>query len=196
MALLEIRVAKTGNLFHKAFEWNLFLAWIPLLFSLVLYSLHTFQKLHFLVFFGGFCCWLLFFPNAPYLITDLVHLRASKVKSFPFWYDVVMIFSFAFSGLLCGLFSLYLMQKLLNQYFNKILAGVIIGFCLFLTSIGIYLGRMLRWNSWDIFNKYSLLLQDIGEIAQQPDGLLFIAIHSILLFLAYLVVWTLIKMKE
>jgi uncharacterized membrane protein len=196
--LLEVRMLKVGSTFHKAFEWNLFLAWIPLIVAFVLYLLHKKNKLSFFVFTFGFTIWLLFFPNAPYIITDLVHLKVFMVKTFPYWYDVIMIFSFAFSGLLCGLLSLYLIQKLLRKYFHKILTACIILICIFLTGIGIYLGRVLRWNSWDIFNKSKQvsIIQDITNTFLQTNSLAFILVHGVLLLLAYLFFLFLIKIKE
>lgn len=135
---------------YLAFGWNLFLAWIPLFIALWLQWKHHQQKLSMMSLVIALGFWLLFLPNSPYLITDLLHIRHRDAGSVPIWFDTLFFFTFALAGLQAGMLSLYFMQKLLNQYFNQKLVWAFVLGVLLLTGFGIYLGRELRWNSWDI----------------------------------------------
>jgi uncharacterized membrane protein len=110
--------------------------------------------------------WLLFFPNAPYILTDLIHLEGMKDASL--WFDLILILSFAWTGLLFGLLSLMDIEKLLNQFFSKKLVHFIVIVLLFVGSFGVYLGRFLRWNSWDIISDPFGLFFDIGHRVLNP----------------------------
>lgn len=92
--------------------------------------------------------WLLFLPNAPYIITDLLHLRGNT--DVPVWFDSLMVFSYAMAGLQAGLFSLYIMQRLVEKLLTRNLSYVFTTVCVWLASYGVYLGRFQRWNSWDV----------------------------------------------
>jgi uncharacterized membrane protein len=143
MMLLLVRIILTGQLSYVFLAWNLFLAWIPFAISQKLTASDNRWKILLL-----FATWLLFLPNAPYIITDFFHLR--QRPPVPYWYDVLLLFSAALNGLMLGLASLLIVEKfLIRRYGNKISALLI--FCsFFLCSFGIYIGRYLRWNSWDI----------------------------------------------
>ena len=137
-------------------NWNLFLAWIPLIISsfLLIFNIKSKVSIVFAV-----IIWILFFPNSPYILTDLFHLKARS--SVPIWYDLVVILSFAWAGLMCGFVSLLDIEKLLSTYFKRITINIITIFFLFLSGFGVYLGRFLRWNSWDILNNPFGLFNDI-----------------------------------
>jgi len=152
----------------KAFlflNWNLFLAFLPWFFSTVLIVYPILQKMKICVF-GIIGSWLLFFPNAPYILTDLFHLRAKSTM--PLWFDLVLILSFAWVGLLYGYMSLWNIEKVLSANLNKNLIPVVSMILLFFGSFGIYLGRYLRWNSWDIINKPLRLFNDISDRVIDP----------------------------
>jgi len=111
--------------------------------------------------------WLLFFPNAPYILTDLFHLQY-RSTSRTIWFDLIEILSFAWAGLLFGLLSLMDIEYLLLLKFKtKITSFIIITF-LFMSGFGIYLGRFLRWNSWDIISNPIGLFNDIAERFMHP----------------------------
>jgi uncharacterized membrane protein len=110
--------------------------------------------------------WLLFFPNAPYILTDLFHLRLKS--NVPIWFDLLLILSFAWVGLLYGFMSLWDIEKILSQKINRKFVPVISLFLLFLGSFGIYLGRYLRWNSWDIIREPFELFYDISDRFLNP----------------------------
>jgi len=146
-------------------NWNLFLAFLPWLFSSLLMVYPKFQNIK-LITYGLVISWLLFFPNAPYILTDLFHLRLNSTM--PIWFDLVLILSFAWVGLLFGFMSLWDIEKLLSEKINKKLIPVISFSLLFLGSFGIYIGRYLRWNSWDIIRQPYSLAYDIGDRIVNP----------------------------
>ncbi|KAA1247184.1 DUF1361 domain-containing protein [Aquimarina sp. RZ0] len=158
--LLLIRIIKTDSLFFSFLIWNLFLASIPYGITLLL----SFKKIHKnrWLFWFGFTVWLSFLPNAPYIITDLQHIRLSTLQSV--WFDVLLILSFAINGLIVGFASLRTMQSLLLERFSVKTVTLIIYIVLLLCGFGIYLGRVLRWNSWDILTRP---LDIIGDIAKR-----------------------------
>lgn len=137
-------------------NWNLFLAWIPLLLSSFVLAFNIRSKIS-LVFI--IIIWILFFPNSPYILTDLFHLRARN--SIPIWYDLIVILSYAWTGLICGFISLNDIEKRLSDYGKKNSINGIIVFFLFMSSFGVYLGRFLRWNSWDVLHDPFGLFSDI-----------------------------------
>lgn len=144
-------------------NWNLFLAFIPWFISSVI-SIRGFNKkiiLIILIFF-----WLLFFPNSPYILTDLFHLRLRG--SAPIWFDLIVILSFAWTGLVYGFISLMDIQFFLKKYISNILINMITVILLFMASFGIYLGRYLRWNSWDIISNPFGLFNDIFDRFLNP----------------------------
>jgi len=119
LALYVVRVVYTGELTHFFLNWNLFLAWIPLLCAVAAYGMQALRsKLRYAAALPCAAVWLLFFPNAPYLLTDLLHLSAGEGA--PAWFDLVMILSFAWTGLLLGFVSLYLMQDLVSQALGRL----------------------------------------------------------------------------
>lgn len=137
-------------------NWNLFLAWIPLLLSSFILAFNIKSKIS-LIFI--IIVWILFFPNSPYILTDLFHLRARN--SVPIWYDLVVILSYAWTGLICGFISLNDSEKSLSEYGKRNSINAVITFFLFMSSFGVYLGRFLRWNSWDVLNNPFGLFSDI-----------------------------------
>jgi uncharacterized membrane protein len=145
-ALLVARVAKSGTLAYTFLVWNLFLALLPALFAL-LFARATKHGNPAVVRAIWFVLWLLFLPNAPYIVTDFVHLTA--LPRVPLWYDVALLLSFAGTGLLLGYSSVADVQAAIASRFGRA-AGWFVAFAsLVLSGFGIYLGRFLRWNSWD-----------------------------------------------
>jgi uncharacterized membrane protein len=146
VAMLVGRIVYTGTPGHGWLAWNLFLAWIPFAVALLLYErARVGAPLHALVPLG--LLWLVFFPNAPYLVTDLKHVGGTRV---PLLYDVLLFSAAAWTGLLLGLTSLFLVHVVVRRRLGALTAwGLVVG-VLALSSFGIYLGRVLRWNSWDV----------------------------------------------
>jgi uncharacterized membrane protein len=159
------RLIYTGKESFLFLNWNLFLAFIPWLFSSVLIIYPNLQKsriiLSTLIF-----SWLLFFPNAPYILTDLFHLQFDS--SAPIWFDLVLILSFAWTGLMFGFISLWDLENIFRQKIKAKFIPFISSALLFLGSFGIYVGRYLRWNSWDIIREPFELFYDLSDRLISP----------------------------
>ncbi len=155
LLLLMLRYFYSGQLLFLFLGWNLILAWLPFLFALIVI---TFPGKHYVTLLFGIL-WLLFFPNAPYIVTDLLHLWPQG--DVPLWYDMIMIFSFALTGLCLGFGSLALMQARVTNKWGGWAGWGFVLTALLLSGFGIYIGRFLRWNSWDVFSNPIGLLQDL-----------------------------------
>ena len=160
VALIVTRYYYSREPFFGGLIWNLFLAWIPFVLSIVLYDRHR-AGARPLSLVPLAALWLLFLPNAPYIVTDFKHLVASPVV--PLWVDVVVLAAPAWTGMLLGFLSLYLVQAVVRQLAGPRVAWLAAVAVLGLSSFGIYLGRVLRWNSWDVIANPSIL-SDLGSI--------------------------------
>jgi len=157
------RVAGAENLGGIFLIWNLFLAWLPLGLAYLVGDMWRQRYIGRRGVIVGVGIWLLFFPNAPYLITDLIHLKAAPDHLI--WYDALMSFSFALSGLLTGLYSLLKVHRLVEKIWNSLIAWVTVSGSLVLSSYGVYLGRFGRWNSWDIVtHPFSLVRYSVSNL--------------------------------
>jgi uncharacterized membrane protein len=156
--MLLSRVIYSGTITYLFLIWNLFLAWIPYQLSLVLHHHKIIARRTVYIVLAG---WLLFFPNALYIITDLIHLEDLETDV-PVWFDAILIFTSSVAGLMLAFASLIKVETfLLQKVKERLVSGLIIG-CLFLGSFGVYLGRFLRWNSWDIVTHPLNLLAQIA----------------------------------
>jgi len=148
--------------------WNLFLAWLPALGAFAAYNLNRWPtRLRWLPIIGISLLWLLFLPNAPYLVTDIIHLRPPA--GVPLWYDLITLVAFAWTGSFLGLVSLFLMQILVRRTVGAAASWVFVIGVLALNGIGIYLGRFLRWNSWDLLFHPTSLFYDLLEALYHPQ---------------------------
>lgn len=164
--LLVARVIKTGEITYVFLVWNLFLAIIPLGISTLL-TVYRLRRRSHLISYGLTFVWLLFFPNAFYIITDLFHLYPRH--GVPQWFDLVLILSFAWNGIMLGCASLFDMHEIIKVRFSWLMGWLFIGLTIFLSSFGIYLGRFDRWNSWDIFQQPFRLMLDIYHYVTSPQ---------------------------
>ena len=161
--LIITRIFYSRNIDYLFLVWNLFLAWIPYMISSLFNKMinHRRWKQVFV-----FCCWLVFFPNALYIVTDLIHLDdESRV---PKWFDALLLFSSSIVGLMMAFISLHRVETYLYKTVNKKILTPLIILILFLGSFGVYLGRFLRWNSWDILSNPFQLLLSIGNRIISP----------------------------
>jgi uncharacterized membrane protein len=163
--LLYARIEWSGSIRYVFLAWNLFLAWIPFVFVLLLKAAVEDGK-SIWVRLPLFACWLLFFPNSPYILTDLFHLDARP--GVPLWFDLVLLLSFAWNGLLLGFASLFYIRNYLKQRFSDLWVSIFIISLMVLCSFGIYLGRYPRWNSWDLFSNPVALFTDILDMITHP----------------------------
>ena len=144
VALVEVRMRETGSDYYRFLVWNLFLAWVPLLLAIAAYT-RARRRVDAVVL-ALLVAWLLFFPNAPYLLTDFIHLDEGPA---PLWYDALMLSAFAWTGLLLGFGSLYLVQAIVRRSLGATVAWICVVAALGLASAGVYVGRFVRFNSWD-----------------------------------------------
>lgn len=161
-----LRVYISGTVWYIFLIWNLFLSWIPFLCSTLLLKITKKPQTSKVIVGIILFIWFIFFPNAPYIITDLFHLRI--YQSVPIWFDVALIFSYVWNGLILGFVSLLDVQSIIERTSKKMYSWVIALGVLVLASFGIYLGRYLRWNSWDIISNPLALFQDILDRIVNP----------------------------
>ncbi len=141
--------------------WNLFLAWIPYTLSLLLPKLPSRWLAVPLL-----AVWLVFLPNAPYIVTDLMHVHYRT--GIPLWFDMMMIFSFAWTGLMLGLISIMDVQFYLEKHLGKRPAAAITAGVIGLCAFGVYVGRYQRWNSWDLLHEPYQLFWDMASVLVNP----------------------------
>ncbi len=159
-SLSIVRVVHTQDFRFLFLIWNLFLAFFPYLLTSMLSAFPEFQKSRTIMLIVSLS-WLLFFPNAPYILTDLFHLRLDS--DVPIWYDLILILTYAWTGLLMGLLSLRDLSEIWQSKYSHKWLKFIPALLLFLASFGVYLGRYLRWNSWDILHQPRALLVDVMD---------------------------------
>ncbi len=162
VAMLAARVLYSGRGWHLYLVWNLILAWLPLLFAVAFHIAdEPLPQLRALRFACG-CGWLLFLPNAPYLVTDFVHLAAQPPV--PLWFDILLLMTFAWTGVMLGFVSLRLMQARVASRWGERAGQGFVVVALALASFGIYLGRFQRFNSWSVLNRP---LEVFGDMAHR-----------------------------
>jgi len=188
LVLLAGRVAYSESRQYLFLAWNLFLAWLPMLCSLFAYNAYKRRsRLSWLVVAGCALAWLLFFPNAPYLLTDLMHLQPRPDA--PLWFDVLLVVAFAWTGLCLGLVSLSLMQALVRRAAGGLASWAFALGVLSISGAGIYIGRFLRWNSWDVFVSPGGILTDVLPAVLHPllhaRSVIFSGLFSLFLLSAY-----------
>jgi uncharacterized membrane protein len=164
IGLVLARVAYSDSRRHTGLVWNLFLAWIPFILAYVAHAVSWRRRTLYLVMPFIAFLWLIFFPNAPYMLTDLQDL-ARRAGDAPLWYDVITVGWFSWTGTLLGVISLYLIQDIIIRSFGRAAGWTFVFVISALSSFGIYIGRFVRLNSWDI-------LQNPAETAQEVMGII------------------------
>jgi len=192
--LLLVRICWSGRWSFVFLSWNLFLAWMPVFSVLLLNKVRNKpnSKLLTCMAFGS---WLLFFPNSPYILTDMFHLHLRP--DVPLWFDLILILSFAWNGLLLGFTSLFSIHSFLNRLFSERTTWCFIFLIMVLCGFGIYLGRYPRWNSWDIITNPFALAHDICYMLlhplQYPRMVGVTVFFSVFLMVSYLTLNSFIK---
>jgi uncharacterized membrane protein len=146
--------------------WNLFLAWVPYLFTMLAASFHLLFPRAWWLLLGPAAMWLIFFPNAPYIVTDFLHLVHRP--PIPLWYDIGLLATFAWTGCFLAIASLSTMQYLVRRFLGTVVSWLFAGAALALCGLGIYLGRFGRWNSWDLFFQPQEILMDVAVRLVNP----------------------------
>ena len=182
LAMLAFRVGYSGRRGYVSLPWDLFLAWMPMVFALPIARVQAGRGKPLIATLALALLWLLFFPNAPYLVTQFMHLHPSHAVHdaahplaawtlqgrIPVWFDVLMLSTFAWTGLMLGFVSLHLVHRTAARIagtgcgWAAVVAGI--GLCAF----GVSLGRFQRWNSWDLFARPLSLLADVADRALNP----------------------------
>ena len=183
IALLAFRVIYFWQLQFIFYLWNLFLGIIPLLLSRLL---TRFKKLNagslFLL-----LCWFLFWPNAPYIITDIFHFQ--ERHPVPKWFDLLLVTSAAWNGLIIGIVSLLQVEELLTKCLSALKTKLVIVAAISSCAFGVYVGRFMRFNSWDVLTNPVTLLHNVGLkllYPQQHRGTwAFTVLFATLLWLVY-----------
>lgn len=196
--LFTARVYLSRSLAYDNLIWNLFLAWIPYIFSVWAALLFVRNRRHWWLLIIPGILWLIFFPNAPYIVTDFFHLVDRP--RIPLWYDIIMLATFAWTGLFLAIASLRTMQILVKSYLGWFLSWIFAGIALGLGGLGIYLGRFSRWNSWDLFTQPKEILYDIAIRFVHPFSNLrffgFTFLFSAFLLVCYLTFISVRRVKE
>ncbi len=193
VALLMLRIERSNSPSYAFLIWNLFLAAIPFGAALVLEALDRLRaetgsgvilseakdlparhgegpspssRLRMTL---EWCClvgWLLFLPNAPYIVTDFVHLR--ERTGIPLWYDILLLISSAGTGLLLGYASVTIVQRIIARRYGVLRGWAVALSALMLSAFGVYLGRFLRFNSWDVISDPLPVFAEIAARLTDP----------------------------
>jgi uncharacterized membrane protein len=194
VGMLVLRPLVVGHRDHGYLVWNLLLAWIPFVLALVIYDRAKRVRID-LGQLGLFAAWLAFLPNAPYIVTDLMHLP--EVAAAPVWFDAVTYVAFAWTGLLLGLVSLYLVHCCMRARCGPAAGWAVVAVTSALSGLGIYLGRFLRWNSWDVIANPAALAGDLVAIARDPVGkpLAVTVLFTAFIGVAYLAMYAVAELR-
>ena len=185
LAMLAFRMGYGGTWGYRSLPWDLFLAWLPVPLAVaVVRAQDRDGRQHWLRMLVPACGWLLFFPNAPYLVTQFMHLhpsygvfegplpdavlRFSPGGSIPLWFDVLMLATFAWTGLLLGFLSLHLVHRAAARLAGPVAGWAMVVVGLGLCAFGISLGRFERWNSWDVVVQPFALFPDVAARLAHP----------------------------
>lgn len=168
--LFSIGLVVAGSIFTRDIVltfliWNLFLGYIPYAISRAMQKNIDWNR-NKILFCFCFVLWLLFIPNSFYIITDLFHL--GSFNKLPAWFELAVILSFAWNGLVLGILSVRQIENLLRKYFSLSSSLFFIYPVMFLNAFGVYIGRYMRFNSWDILTNPFHLFKDISDLAMHP----------------------------
>lgn len=187
--MIVVRIVITGQFSYIYLIWNLFLAWIPLILAVImLYKLSVNLKWTWILTLLGLL-WIVFYPNAPYMITDFIHIR--RGETLLVWYDFVIFSLFIITAFIVGFLSLYLVHRIVAKVSKSNVIGWMFAiFVQLLSGFGIYLGRVKRWNSWDaLFSPMFLLNEVLDSLHYRP--LIFSLLFGTFLILTYIAVYSL-----
>lgn len=192
IALVAARVAYTDSTRHSGLIWNLFLAWIPFILA---YFAHAISWKKITLYIGlpiiAFL-WLIFFPNAPYMLTDLQDLARAGGVGAPLWYDVIIVVWCSWTGALLGIISLYLMQDIIFRAINRWVGWAFVFIISAASSFGMYIGRFVRLNSWDILQNPSETAMEILGIVIDPSMRLaaFTVLYTVFFLFVFLLLYS------
>jgi uncharacterized membrane protein len=208
-AFLAVRILFTGSNIYLFLIWNLFLAWIPFGISLVILWLYSGEKssrpTRIITLILSFL-WLVFYPNAPYILTDVVHLIRLNIyyqdmnelvtANALIWYDIILNAAFAIMGHLIGLFSLLFVHQVFEKLYSKRTGwAIVLGACI-LSGFGIYLGRFVRLNSTDIIVYPFISLKEIVGNLFYLKAVLFSLSVGFFILITYIGIYAFHRLHE
>jgi uncharacterized membrane protein len=194
--MLILRALWGGGTGYSGLVWNLFLAWLPYFFALRLAATEPRTSPQW---FGAAALaglWLTFFPNAPYLITDLIHLHpehathdrpiallagVSRGQQIPIWFDALLVFAFAWTGVLLAFASLDLVRRKVARLAGEGWGWTVASAAIVLCSFGVALGRFERFNSWDVVTHPHVVIPAVLARMANPLGHLRTTVVTVLL---------------
>src|SRR6202142_2821960 len=176
--LVAARIIYSGSNQYINLIWNLFLAWIPFVLAYLAYIFSWRRSLMYLVIPSFAFLWLIFFPNAPYILTDFQHL-AQESSQVPLWYDVILLIWFSWTGMLLGIVSLNLMQEIIKRQISRWVGWAFVFIVSVFSGVGLYLGRFIRLNSWDVLQNPGGTALNITDWLSDPSlrSIGFIALY-------------------
>jgi uncharacterized membrane protein len=191
IALVAARVAYSETSGHLGLIWNLFLAWIPFMLAYFAHAVSWRRIWLYLVIPVVALFWLIFFPNAPYMLTDLQDLTRTTEEA-PLWYDVIIVVWCTWTGMLLGVISLYLMQDIIHRAFSRTAGWIFVFVISALSSFGIYIGRFVRLNSWNILLDPRETAMEILGIVIDPSMRLaaFTILYTFFFLFVYLLLYS------
>jgi uncharacterized membrane protein len=158
-----LRLSVTSKSVFQFMLWNLFLAFIPWFIATILYTKRIRNIIAFILL---VIIWLAFFPNAPYVLTDIIHIGVRR--SVPIWFDLIMLLSYGFAGILYGFISLKMIENHAALIYKLKYSWIISVILIYISCFGVYLGRFLRWNSWDLFTNLDDVMKDVIQRVANP----------------------------
>jgi len=192
LAIQMLRAKLYGYRFYRPFLVNIILAWIPFALSIVAhvtFLANNYSPSVWTV--GSLIIWFFFFPNAIYLITEVHHFQIET--DVPLWFDTVAILLIVLNGMLLASFSLLIIHFFLRIYLSGGMAWLALIAYVFIANIGIYIGRYLRFNSWDVVKRPGALIHAIFEQlgSKKAFGVLMLYASMFTLFVIafYLFIW-------
>ncbi|PIH58513.1 DUF1361 domain-containing protein [Paenibacillus sp. LK1] len=189
---------KSNTNMYQFLTWDIFLAWVPFIISSTISYISNKKLTRSSIALVGVMCagWLFFLPNSAYLFTEILHAfryfdPQGETKfwvNIDFWYSLSLTFVLAILGLLLSICSIHQIHKLLNKRLNPFSGMVVVGVVLLLSSLGVYIGRFNRWNSWDVLKQPGLILKDIMTDLNAGNSILveFVAMVFVIQVLGYI----------
>jgi len=195
--LVVARVAYSDSDRHTGLLWNLFLAWIPFMLAYFAHMVSWRRATLYLIIPVIAFLWLIFYPNAPYMLTDLQDL-SRRASDAPLWYDVIIVVWCSWTGMLLGVISLYLMQDIIIRTFGRAAGWIFVFVISALSSFGIYVGRFVRLNSWDILQNPAETAQEILGVVIDPSRRLaaFTLLYTVFFLFVFLLLYSFNHMQR
>ncbi|MGC5774174.1 DUF1361 domain-containing protein [Paenibacillus pabuli] len=189
---------KTNTNMYQYLTWDMFLAWVPFIISSTIRYVSNKKLTRLSIAFIGVMCggWLFFLPNSAYLFTEILHAfryfnpqgESKFWVHIDFWYSLTLTFVVAIVGLVLSICSIHQIHRLLNKRLSRFSSMLVVGVILLLSSVGVYIGRFNRWNSWDVLRQPGLILKDIMTDLSAGNSILieFVAMVFVIQVLGYI----------